>query len=634
MRTKEEYLDIIQKLNKIGATYDLEKVQENFNIEAMYDVLDINKNIESFNYAHWNTLFNRNKDNDFVLLHMIRTGKCPIEIIEKIINNTETVRKNIFRDYERNHSDNDIFLETLQYELPKHLFDTIYKYYGSNMVNLFDTQYSYSNKAEKVSETVRKLICDKVKENYEPPKEKSSYFLSNNTDHKTDCFRYIRDHQYIKQLMNEDIHENIRTALLNNFNLHPENPLEAEIMNRLYDDGCVLQYIRNWTDYIKREATSSLYEAYLTGFDEVTGKVKEKPGRIYYDAKYLLEYLAEKEVLDGDYEYDLAMRLIDLKERASDGLIAAVFCHTKNPCIMTQIKNLKSGDKVSAYERNEYLTYPVIKERVDEIMKKIKKLYDKDKARGIPDVWYDYLSDYANKIPFDSEQYQLVAGKCEKQLAISISTSKKTPVKDLIKFADVYKKIDYEQSWFSYISNIVTIATRANIFCRENSISDKTSSELLRYIRELPPSTNIKDFDGKHYCNNLSYATQSLRHIIEYGDRDEAKKVYFFFKDMLKESDITDKEKGNLEYSIAVMEKEFAKKEEVEKFENEKDFSKFSDEYLETRRKRLYYFAGYYADDAIIYTKINDLADEINNIYNECEKRGLFKEKEEKETEK
>ena len=366
MRTREEYIETLKRYHKLTSNTRIEKVINEFSLEKMEDILAIKKDSDTMIHSYWEYLYNRNKENDDVLLEMIKTNKCPMDIIEKILYNTETFKKDIIHSYERKRDslDGEMFMSALKYDISQPLFDTVYKYCDSNILSLFDSQYSYKQEEIKqISDSSIEKICEKIRENYTPPKTKMAYYSSSNIDHKVDCFQHIRDHQYIKKLMSEDLHENIRTSLLNNVNLHPENPLEAEMMNEIYDGGCVIEYIKNWTPYIKREITSSLYDAYLTCIDETTGKVMSKPSSLYYDAKHILADLAEKEALDEDYEYDLGLRLLDQKERSTDRLINSVFCHTKNPNLMSRIKDIKSGDKVDAYSKNKYLTPDVVKER-------------------------------------------------------------------------------------------------------------------------------------------------------------------------------------------------------------------------------------------------------------------------------
>lgn len=629
MRTKEEYIKTFEKLAKMmKGNYKVEKFADSFSLLKLQDILDIKNLNEIFLKTQWDILYNRNQENDYILLQMLETNNCPMSIVEKIIYNSETFKKDIIHSVDRTkrNIDDELFIAALQYDISQKLFDTIYKYFGSEIVNLFDTQYHYrQKKIEKISESSLERICNKVKEEYRPPKDRSTYYISSNVDHTTDCFRYIKNHQYIKKLINEDIHENIRTALLNNFNLKGDNPFDAKLMNAIYDGGCVLEYIRNWTPYIKKEVTSSIYDAFVTGFDEDTGKLLPKPDSIYYRAKTVLCDLAEKEVLDEDYEYDLAMRILDQKNRATDNLTSAVFCHTKNPNIMKKIKDIKSGDKTTAYSKNKYLIPDVITERVDELMKKMKKDIEKGKEKNIPDVWYEYLADYCLKVPFQSEQYRMVAGICNKGLALNIATSTKTPKEDLIEFAQTYRNLT--TNLWAPISTIA-VGAYANIFCRENNISDHTREELMKYFCELPSSTTIKDLDNNRSYLNLSYATQSIKAIVNSCDRDEAKKVYEFLKDFYKNKTVSDKEKGILEYSIAVMEKQFEKQQERELFDKSNDLSKCPDWYLEERRRKLFNLLRYNPNAIDTYINLEEKFDEINQVYEECDKRGFFKEKE------
>lgn len=629
MRTGKDYLDAYQKFAKMNTHYDYEKFKSTFDIKEMEVLLDIVKNAEKFNSGKWGFLQANFGDNKRILYKMITSGHCPIDILERIANNTETVKNNITRSWDRPDFESDILTEIAKQNIPKSLFDKIYPYIDSQLLSMFDTQY-YSNKdkVNKLDEQVIKNICLKVLETYEPPKgKKHSYISVNDIDHTTDCFQYLRDRTFMREISNKNIHENIRTALLNNKNLDPQNPYDAELMYEIYSGGCVIENIRNFTPQIKREISESLYEAYLTGFDETTGLIKEKNDHIYYNAKSVLTELASKGNLDEDFEYDLGLRLLDQKCRSTDQLVSAVFNNTKNVHLMERIKDIKSGDKVEAYTHNKNLPPFILEERSTELLTKMKKYIDKGQDRKIPDVWHEHLANYCTEIAFTPEQYSLLSVRAEKKLALNIVTSKTTPKDDLIAFANRYT--DNAENWKSYLAGNILMGSKLNIFCRENDITEQVRDHLMKYCIELPSSTTVEDVTGKTYHNNLSYATQSINAVTDYCPKEQYEKVYNFFKEYIAKPDITPREKNLLEYTIAIMDRNIEKIKDTEKCKQETDITKWSDKYLREEIKRVREDFPWNEKSIDILVALDKNYDKILTLYDECDRREFFKEKEE-----
>ena len=626
MLTREEYLQAYKKFAKMNTHYDYAKFESSFNYEEMRALLDIHQNAESFNEGKWNFLYANFNKNARVLYKIITSGHCPINLLERIANETETIKNNISRSWDRPDNESDLLVEIARRDISKSMFDKIFPYVDSQILSAFNSQY-YSNKdkAENISDATLKNICEKVIETYEAPKKKHSYISVNDADHTTDVFQWIRDKEYIREINQRDIHENIRTALLNNRNLNPNNPKDAELMKEIYDGGCVIENINNFSYEIKREISESLYDAYLTGFDETTGELKSKTDHIYYNAKSVLSHLASHNNLDEDIEYDLGMRLIDLKNRSTDQLVSAVFCNTKLPDLIRRIKDIKSGDKTTAYERNPYIPEDVLKERANELLTKMKKHIEKGQDRKIPDVWHEYLASYCQEISFTPEQYSMLAVRAEKKLALSIATSPVTPKDDLIAFANRYA--DNAENWKSYLAGNILLGSNTNIFCRENDISKRVTDNLMKYFVELPSSTTKTDLDDKQYHNNLSYATQSIEAVSKYCDKDERDKVYKYFKEYLEQPNISPKEKNLLEYTIAVMDRDINKEKEFEKFDKEPDITKWSDSYFRAQIRKVKDDFPWNEKSVDILVALDKNYDKILQFYDEAERRGFFKEK-------
>lgn len=622
MRTKEDYLKMYKILQDSQSTEAIEQFANNFDINVLNIVNDIYQNAEKYDLEKWNAIY-KNSNNHFeVLKQMLLTKCCPISIIEKIINNSQIVKDNIEISYKQPENDKSLFNIMLNYDLPQNLFDIIYHYTGNAINKKFDKDlYSSEKDIKEMHQNVIKKICEKAIENYKPP-ESVRKILDSKRDKALDCLVWIEDKHWIEKIAERDIHENINTALLNNKYLQTENPDDEKLMNKIFQNGCVLDLIDKYTPHISRECSMSFYEGFMNGFDDSTGLPKSTPGNTYYECRSQLEKMANKEGLDPDYEYDLACRLIEIKNRSSDRLVETLFSKTRNKSIMKMIADIKSVDKPYAYKHNPHIPEDIMQEVSYKLLDKMHKAEAKGEIKKISDVWYEQLAEYSYKTTFRDKDYMLLFKRGDRKNCMDIISSPKTPDNILYEAIVLYKKGRDNISY--YASNLI-VAAKWNLFTRHSDLSERAKNELIKFAIEAPSSIDVNDmYATTHYANqSLSYAKQSIRFIVDYCEAKDCYIVKQYLEEYLKNQDLEKNERNIVQYALNYLNHCYKIKMQIQEWKENKNVKNYTDEYLKNRLREIR-SAVFYNKNSY-YITMPQFINEFYEIYDEIQEREKMK---------
>ena len=467
MTTKEEYKSAFEIMENV--TYSSFKYTASPNFNVVDGIKLTLQNAISMNAKEWEMWYATYKNNYEVLCAGLSTKVVPKNIVDTIINNLDIIKNH---SYDRNKwsdkktEDIAIIKEALKNDISKTSFNKIISEINNDIfVFLGFTSGEESVILKELSNDALNFLALKSIHSFATEDFYSPFHTSG-----PEAVAYVRDEKFLKKVMsennigapiniNEGQKEKIRSMVVNNENM------SDDFRNEMFENGC------DWTilkaDSFTPEIIENGYLGAIDTFAEVYDFDKKTSksgfGLEYQECTILLTRLVETGQLPEHFEIDLANRLIQRGERNSDILTDAFLQNTKNEKVLNMVKKFKNQDQLNIYD-NPNVPETLLKERVDELFKKIVK--DLDKGRKLTQSWLEQIGDYSHKIQLTNEQYKFLFTITPKEkMVFDFILSEKTPVNILEEFRkeayNTYGEVRYNGG--------VPVAIDTVLFMKENN---------------------------------------------------------------------------------------------------------------------------------------------------------------------
>lgn len=482
MVTKEEYLSAFQFME--NTTYSSFKYRATPNFAILSGIKLTLDNAKTMSEDEWNIWFATYKNDYEVLSAGLSTGLVPQKVVGKIVDNLHMVKTNT---YERNKwtdevaKDRALLFQIMKNDISKHDFNKITKLIGTDIFvflgftndNIKENSLLFSNSA------LNCLALESIKS------FTTEDFYSPFHTFGPEGLIYIRDEKFAKKLMSEknmgapvDIDEGqkekIRSMLINNIYM------SDDFRNELFREGCEINSLNSekFTQEIVEEGYTCAAETFDEVYDFDKKCSKSGFGQQYCDMTIFLARLAETGQLPEAMEIDLAHRLINRGERNSDIVSDMFLQNTKNTKVLDMVDKFKHQDRMNIYD-NPNVPYYLLKERVDNLFKKIVK--DLDKGRKLTQVSFDYIGDYSKRIQLDNEQYTFLFMMTPKEkMIMNFIISDKTPMHIL----DDFLKIAYDDMAEIRYKGEIPVAIETVQFMRKNDFPKEFSDAIKLALKE------------------------------------------------------------------------------------------------------------------------------------------------------
>ena len=487
---EQKYIDMIKELSQIqfSGINDVQHIINLFDDDTFKQIQYIKNNCKNLSDKEWKSFYFENKSNEDVMLFTIQQPECPITIAECIVSDALNNVKKPFSSYDLS-STAEIISSAISFNLPSSLFKEIIDLNPELFLSLFcSARYS---KSENATTTFSKYIV-----NFPNTFEKGAYYYSEIGElEKT--FNTISDKNFLYSLIENALQYNgfpsIKTALSNNKLLDANNLEDQLVLDRLFNDGIHLEYVKNFTP--------TMLNYYKNNFTDIDNYSEQKISEINLYIKALLS----SKNCPPSVEYDLAMKIVnhpDIKNRQKLIQLKDMILHsTSHEGLMDIIKKLPLKDRRDTLCFNKNITPDVYTYVMHDICNKMRKNLDKNRIEKNSEVWYEDIETYCSYASLQDEDYEFLIenfndrGKLIKSLAMSLET----PVKYLDLIIDKNKTESSLPNTPSTNKRINFSIAVLNKRVKENVISE----EQFKALKKIANSYDIVNLMSKEEFNNF-----------------------------------------------------------------------------------------------------------------------------------
>lgn len=258
------------------------------------------------------------------------------------------------------------------------------------------------NRGDDVS-TFMYNMGDKIKDEYykvfifKQVTNKAEARKVNCSDVLRQCLINIKDETFLKTILDKFPLEKYRTKILSNPHLSDAFKMD------IYNEGVDIRKLE--LGKLPADILEDVYRSYVEAFFDVdvtaknyemTKKIASTDAerqqiKVYVDAKNKLYDIIVGNHLTSSQEYDLFLRFKSMDMSTQQETLSALLRHTKNEQILRESQELKSPGHRDQVFYNEHLPKDMMNKRVDDILTKFKKHYDKTGDMRLTKKDSDYL---------------------------------------------------------------------------------------------------------------------------------------------------------------------------------------------------------------------------------------------------
>lgn len=576
MLSREDYIKAF-RLKGILEVYNQNFIK-NFDEKIMLVMYDIYTNSHTFNSGKWGFLYSEYKDNHDVLMAMLKSGNVPKDIITKIVNDTEIVKKDMHITMNMNRDELLRLLNIVYNDVDEKILETSFKHIKDYVLKEYQFQGEWNRKnieelnqefIKYMSEYVINDVATYTKHMYEKKDELM-------------VLTHIRDEEYVKELCNRELTDDIRSYLIN-------NPyITNETRDYIAQFGYSPYEIKIFTPKIANECYTSAIETLEAGFCSKDPEFSAA----FFDVKNQLKHMITTKALTEAMQVNLANILIEQTNKKSDGVLYELMVRTESPRVLSLVSKMKGKDKVVAYE-NTHMPKNLVKQRMNEICKKIEKNAKTNKSGKNANSWYEYLRIDTLRAQAEYEDYGTMFSLRDAKLNVSVATSAFTPTEILKDYIDMENNI-YQKDNGKSMQTIATMA-KIQLCCREKGLDTERTQKLMEFFRKIDPfgrpvkpyMSAITNEEKQRLLNqNLSYSNKELDSFIISLTKEEQIKFVEYMKELCG-TDKDNPEKYLYKYIQERIENYIMKTKEMEEYEQHKDVKLVSNECLLERSRKL-----------------------------------------------
>jgi hypothetical protein len=603
MITREQFIDFLQTINIYhpSARMDTEKLNKEFDFQTFDCVVYMEENKDKLTEKEWRDIYHSNKNNPLITLQIVMLGKAPIDIIEEMLLNLPVLNRDNVAFF---HVEQLILLESFKYNISESVIEKLFgdgeEFPYPYLHSAYDTVDEIKKHFLSFNINPLKSLCEKYIQYYN---EDDFEYLGEAIEFY-DIFRYIPDKSYIEDLITREemsgfLPEIIKTNLINNEFLNPDDPKDEELMNRIFESGCIHSQIKKFTPHIAKSCTDIAYSSYI---NSANSNMLFYSGNLLAEEKQVLNNLITQNLLPEAYEYDLGQRFVTANIDCYSEIIANLFSHTTNKNLIKEISSLNSVTKTEALLKNPNIdketAVGIISDFVNDF--RLGKVFDINATRFIT-----LICMLANKFELKEDNYWCIFNNLSLTVDFedfaSCLTVPENVLEEIIKNTKTLSNPQNKNPRKELFENVKIIA-KINLFSLKNHLPQELTTAMTDIIKKnASVITTASEYERKYTVTvpNLTGHTskthqipstlfigipcENFQKVINNYTVDEINamfKIIENYKDNELDEQLDEAEYAFFEFFISLKEQALKDKYFV-KYPDEKEIETISDENLE-----------------------------------------------------
>lgn len=518
MTLKEQLDDFLKTVcsYNIVSLIEADRMNNEFDFETFEKVVYLEQNADKLSENDWKDFYLANKENAALVLEIVKLGKAPVDIITEILYSCPF--KTLQDNSHLSHVEELILLESFKYNIPA---ETIEDLFGDGEDFPYLALYNAYKDDDKIKEAFSsfniepiKALCEKYIECYNEDEleypEQAFLFYG--------IFRYIPDKDYIEELITREeqngfLPEIIKTVLLNNVFLNPSDPKDEELMNRLFECGCVHSLISNFTPYMAKSCADIAFDAVI---NSKSNDIVLPNSTSMKEERDVLLNLIHQKLLPESYEYDLGERFLESNYLYHSDIIVDLFTNTSNKNLINKVMLLNSKIKPKVLDKNPNINY----ETGRDIVLKFIDDFQHGKARDVNVEYFNHVVSWmAHKYKLRDKDYAYILNKLTSaKSCLELASCPTAPmdtlgvliqrINPLIKNShSVEKSKHYETA---------KLVAKLNLFCKRYQVYEDLMLAILEISKAVGSEKSLSKYQSEYSVLSpslYSYSSQKTHAI-------------------------------------------------------------------------------------------------------------------------